>query len=257
MSIISAIGRYRFLTRYLVAREINAKYKGSVLGFVWSLLNPLLNLTVYSVVFSVFLRLNIPHFSLFLLSGLLPWTWFQQSIATSAASLIAQSSVIKKVSFPREVIPMSVVLANTVNFFLSLAVLLLLAAVMRYPVHWSWCLVPVVAVPLFFAVLGASLLVSVLTAYFRDIEHLLNVVLFAWLYMTPIMYEKTMVPLRLRWLITVNPMSSVVSQFQRVIYYGELPRWGLLSIELVAALGIFYLGLLGFRRTSSRLAEVL
>ena len=238
-------------------RELNAKYKGSFLGIIWSMLNPLLNLVVYSLVFSIFLRVTIPYFSLFLLSGLLPWTFFQQSIQTSGVSLISYSNLVKKVSFPREIVPLSVVISGYINFLIGLFVLLIISALFRNPMHITWLYTPIVSIPLIFITASMSLLFASVTVYFRDLEHLTSVLLFAWFYITPIVYSKNMVPNKFQIILKINPLESYIVQFQRILYYGLSPQWRIVFFQMIVGIILLLLSQKIFRKVIKHAAEVL
>jgi ABC-2 type transport system permease protein len=213
---------YRELQLGLVRQNLKVRYKGSVLGFVWSLLNPLLYLVVFYFVFQVFLGSGIPSFPIFLLSGLLVWNLFLGSLPPAAGSIIDNGSLVKKVWFPREILPMASVGAALVHFFLQLGVLFAAIAIVQYPVPWSylWLVVPAL-LTLLVLTAGLSVLLSAVSVYARDIRHLLELVLLAWFWMTPIVYPYELVAAKLgdnSWIALLNPMTSIVLCFQRGIY---------------------------------------
>lgn len=213
---------YRELQLGLVRQQLKVRYKGSVLGFVWSLLNPLLYLVVFYFVFQVFLGSGIPSFPIFLLSGLLVWNLFVGSLPPAAGSVIDNGSLVKKVWFPREILPMAAVGAALVHFFLQMGVLFAAIAVVRYPVAWSylWLVVPAL-LTLVLLTAGLSVLLSAVSVYARDVRHLLELVLLAWFWMTPIVYPYELVAAKLgdnSWAALLNPMTPIVLCFQRGIY---------------------------------------
>jgi ABC-type polysaccharide/polyol phosphate export permease len=216
------IWRYRELQVGLVRRELKVRYKGSVLGFVWSLLNPLLYLVVFYFVFQVFLGSGIPSFPIFLLSGLLVWNLFIGSLPPATGSIIDNGSLVKKVWFPREILPLASVGAALVHFFLQSLVLFAAIAIVRYPLPWGyvWLIGPgLLTLLVLTAALGV--LLSAVSVYARDIRHLLELVLLAWFWMTPIVYPYELVAGKLgsnSWLALLNPMTPIVLCFQRGIY---------------------------------------
>lgn len=271
---------YRELTGNLVRKELRVKYKNSVLGFFWSLLNPALYLGIFWVVFATFLRFGVPNFAIYLLSGLLAWNLFNGALNGSVTSLIANASLVTKVYFPREVLPISSIGASLTHFFFQFLVLLGALLVVRYPLTTdALILVPAALATELLLLLGASLLVSVLNVYFRDVEHLLELVLLAWFWMTPIVYPIAFVAENigpgLRRLYMLNPMTSIVLAFQRGIYGtptvvdpdGTIHRvlveapvsWYLRNLGLVAlgSLVVLAIGWATFQRLESRLAEEL
>lgn len=274
---VAAIVRYRELLAGLIRKELKVKYKDSTLGFLWSMLNPALYLAVFYVVFSLFLRNGIPLFPIWLLSGLLVWNFFSMVLSTATGTLIANASLVKKVSFPREVLPLAAVGAGMVHFFLQALVLLGALVAFRHPVApaYLW-LVPIALV--YLVLLGSALAValSAMNVYVRDLQHLLELVLLGWFWMTPIVYPYRQVSDRLglpSWSFLVNPVTPVVVVFQRALYgvtnvnegtpqlLPLLPEWGPATMLLPLLVGIaISIGLLGvaihiFGRLEANFAE--
>jgi ABC-2 type transport system permease protein len=224
----SALGRVREIVAYrellanLVRKELKVKYKDSTLGFVWSLLNPALYLVVFYIVFDVILGSGIPNFAFFLLSGLLVWNLFSQSLGAATRSIVDNGVLIKKVWFPREILPLASIGANLVHFFLQSIVLVAALALFRYPVGFSYLpLVPVALATLLLFLAGVTLLLAAANVYLRDTQHLLELLLLAWFWLTPIVYPYRLVADKLGdkgSLVLLNPMVAVVSAFQRAIY---------------------------------------
>ncbi len=213
---------YRELLANLVRKELKVKYKDSTLGFLWSLLNPALYLVVFYVVFDVILGSGIPNFAFFLLSGLLVWNLFAQSLSGATTSIVGNGVLIKKVWFPREVLPLATIGANLVHFFLQSIVLVLALAIFRYPVGFSYLpLVPLALLTLLLFLAGVTLLLAAANVYLRDTQHLLELMLLAWFWLTPIVYPYRLVADKLGnkgALVLLNPMVPIVSAFQRAIY---------------------------------------
>ena len=188
MHAIKDLYEYRQMIFSLVRKDLRGRYKGSVLGFFWTFLNPLLQLVVYTAVFSYVLRVNIDKYYLYLFVGLIPWMFFSSSMTGGAASILAQKDLIKKIYFPREVIPISYVTSCFVNMLLTFLVIfavVLISGVGLNPLALL-CL-PIVMVVEYIMALGIAMLTSAVTVYFRDLEHILGIVSMAWMYMTPIM----------------------------------------------------------------------
>ncbi len=216
---------YRELLLSLVRKELKVKYKNSVLGFLWSMLNPLLTLIVYYFVFQIVLRNGIPMFAVFLLCGLLIWNFFSAALPGAAQSVVANAGIVKKVAFPREILALAPV--GAALFFFSLQALILLAAVVVFQVHVAWAFVPLLVPALVGLVLFTSALAIFLAAvnvYLRDTQHLLELVLMAWFWATPIAYQYELIAFHLRvrhwptWLMMLNPVTPVVVTVQRAIY---------------------------------------
>jgi len=257
---LRALVRYRGLIQTLVARDLKARYRGSVLGFFWSFINPLLLLTIYSFVFTQVLPNQTPDlqpYSLFMFCGILPWTWFSSSILESSNVLISGGNLIKKVLFPAEVLPIVNVLANMVHFFLGLPIL---AAFLIYyqrpldPVELLWF--PVIVFVQLVLLLGLSLLVSAMTVHFRDLKDILGNLLTLWFFATPIIYPMSQAPPRLRWLLNLNPMTHLAISYQEVLFYvGPHGHWKWLMALLVASVFVFLAGYFVFDRLRDSFAE--
>ncbi len=253
--------RYRGLIQTLVARDLKARYRGSVLGFFWSFVNPLLLLLVYSFVFTVIMPAMHPEeirpYGLFFFCGILPWTWFSSSLSESANVLISGGNLIKKVLFPAEVLPIVSVLANMVHFFLGLPIL---GAFLIYyrrpldPVELLWFPV-IVAVQLVFTT-GLALLLSALTVHFRDIKDLLGNLLTLWFFSTPIIYSMDMAPEEFRWVLNLNPMTHIVISYQEVLFHvGPHGHWKWLLAVGALSIVIFVVGYFVFDRLRDSFAE--
>lgn len=271
---------FRELLLNLVRKELRVRYKDSFLGFLWSMLNPVMYLAVFYVVFNILLTGGIPYFPVFMLSGLLPWTLFSSSLSGGAGSLLANSSLLKKVSFPREVLPMASVGAAIFHFCLQLIVLLGFLIVFRYPfVSPYLLLVPLAVAVLVILVTGFSILLSCLTVYLRDIQHFIELALLAWFWMTPIIYPVQLVfdklqPKGLFQFYVWNPVTPIVLAMQRAFYNRVAPlrdgqpvqvlldqpmSWYLshLAYSAVFALALLLIAQVVFARLEGNIAEEL
>jgi len=257
---LAGLVRYRGLIQSLVARELKARYRGSVLGFFWSFINPLLLMLVYSFVFKNLLAARyegIDHYELFLFCGLLPWTWFSTSLLESAGVLISGGNLIKKVLFPAEVLPIVTVLANMVHFFLGLPVLV--GFLIYYqrpvdPVELLWFPV-IVLVQLIFTI-GLALFLSALTVHFRDLKDLLGNVVQLWFFATPIIYPMHLAPPNMAWLLNLNPMTHIMRSYQQVLFFeGPLGHQKALVGVGVLSIGLFLAGYFVFDRLRDSFAE--
>lgn len=213
---------YRELLANLVRKELKVRYKNSVLGFAWSLLNPALYLAVFSLVFQVFLRANIPFFGIFLLSGLLPWNLFSNGLAAATGSVTGNAQLVQKVWFPREILPLAAVGAALVHFFLQLLVLGAALVLFQYSPAWQFIplLVPALLVLILLTV-ALGILLAAVNVTLRDTQHLLELALLAWFWVTPIVYPFRLVADTVTggfYLLILNPVTSVVITFQRVLY---------------------------------------
>lgn len=214
---------YRELFAGLVEREVQARYKGSALGFCWSLLTPLLMLGVYTLVFAQVMRVAVPHYGLFLLAGLLPWGWFAAGTAQAAGSVVAHANLVKKVAFPHELLPLVAVTAHLIHYMLALPLLLAFALAQGVSPALAWLWLPAIVAVQFVFTVGLGLVVATANVFFRDVEQLLGVGLLAWFYLTPIVYPLTMVPARFQALMALNPLAGLMGSYQQVLLEGVAP----------------------------------
>jgi homopolymeric O-antigen transport system permease protein len=246
--------RYRELIAILVARDLKVRYKRSILGMLWTLLNPLLQMAVYTVVFSRIMRLGVPNYSVFLLGGLLPWTFISVGTLGSAFSLLNNQALIRKISVPQAVYPLSVVASKGVDLCLSLAPLAIIAAIVGVRPGLSWIFLPVaVAVAAIFTT-GLALVFSSATVFFRDMRHLIDILFQVWFYVTPVLYPPSFLErLPGGWgrLLVANPAAPIVRLFQTIIYEQRFPEAGTVALASVFALAALGIGTLVFERTEA------
>jgi ABC-type polysaccharide/polyol phosphate export permease len=254
---IRTLFRYRLLIQSLVGRELKARYRGSVLGFFWSFVNPLLLLLTYGLVFTYMLPMRSsraePYF-VFLFCGILPWTAFSSSLLESSGVLIAGGNLIKKVLFPAEVLPVVNVLANAVQFLLGLPILLAFLAATGHLAP-SALLIPAPMLVQLVLTLGLALFVSALTVHFRDIQNILSHVLHLWFFATPVLYAYDQAPPLLKRFLRLNPMTHVIFSYQQMLFDGHFDHGRGLLLAAVAAVTAFALGAFLFERLRDTLAE--
>jgi homopolymeric O-antigen transport system permease protein len=239
---------YRELIWALAIKELRVRYKRSALGFLWALLNPLLMMLVLTTVFSTIMRFQVKHYAIFLLSMLLPWTFFTQTLSYSVASIVGHAELLRKVRIAKLVFPVAAVLSNIINFLLSLIPLVLLIIVTHFPLHWTWVYLPVPLLGLFLFSLGMSFFIATLNVFFRDVSHIIQIVLSAWFYFSPILYSLDFVPASHRWLFKLNPMLYVLNGFRLSIYYGLLPSPQSAAVSLLCGIAAVVIGFSIFRR---------
>jgi ABC-type polysaccharide/polyol phosphate export permease len=251
--------RYRALVESLVSRELKARYRGSVLGFFWSFVNPLLLLLTYTLVFSVILpnrQPDIQPFFLFLFCGILPWTWFSASLAEASSVLISSGNLIKKVLFPAEVLPAVTVLANLAHFLLGLPILLVFLA-WKGRLAWTAVLLPLPILVQVVLTLGLALFLSALTVHFRDLQNILTHVLHLWFFATPVIYSYAAIPegSPLRQVLRLNPMTHVIVTYQQVLFHGNVDHWRGLVVALLVGVVAFAAGAFLFDRLRDTFPE--
>jgi ABC-2 type transport system permease protein len=248
--------RYRHLLRNLVARDLKLKYRGSVLGFLWSLLNPLVMIAVYNFAFIHVLKIQTPRYVSFVLIGILSWGFFASSILGSTMSVMASGSLLHSVLFPRVILPIASVLFNLSQFLLTTIVFLPVLFV-------AYGVVPgpeTLAFPIFLLlqvlfIIGAALILSTATAYFRDVQHLVEVGLNVAFWGTPILYEYTLVPERFRFAILLSPMAPFIRAYQDIFHYQVWPDWSVWLLATAYGIGMFVSGLSVFVTYEDSLAE--
>ena len=258
--------RYRVLIQNLVVRELKARYRGTVLGFLWSFFNPLLLMIVYTAVFGLIINPRDPAFeskplvyALYLFCGILPWHWFASSTLESANVLMINGNLIKKILFPAEVLPVVTVTSNMINFFFGLPIVLLFIVLLGRRLTLYVLLLPVVVLVQYVFTLGFSLMISSLTVHFRDIKDILSNWLTFWFFATPIVYAMTFGSVQksslLRTMLNLNPMTHIIQGYQFCLFYGGLFHWKRLGITLLAALALFVAGYLVFDRLRDSFPE--
>ena len=270
--------QYRELLVAMVRKELKVKYKNSVLGFAWSLINPLLYLVVFYIAFQVLLHANIRAFPIYLLSGLLVWNLFSTGLAGGTGAIVGNAGIVNKVSFPREILPIAAVGSALVHYFLQTSVLIAVMLLVRWDVAWEYVpLLPLALIAVLLITCALSILLSALNVYLRDTMHFLELALLAWFWMTPIVYQWAAIGDRDNWVTKVfmlNPITPITLTFQRALYalitpvsdgvpVRVLPEWGwssyLLYLGYSFAFGIVMLciGVTVFGRLEANFAEEL
>lgn len=260
MERLKEIYEYRQMVFRLVRKELRGRYKGSVLGFFWTFLNPLLQLLVYTMVFSVIMRSNIERYYLFLFVALVPWIFFSSSLTGGATSILNSSDMIKKIYFPREVMPIAYTTSAFVNMLLSFLVVFAVLIVTGYGVNPVALLyLPVIMLVEYVLGLGIALLTSALTVFFRDLAYILGIVAMAWQYLTPVMYSQEMVeevlPPSLFKIWNLNPMTPVINAYRDILYYKTTPRLSTLAAAIVLGVAILIIGEVVFVKLQKGFAE--
>lgn len=236
--------KYRSLLRELVVRDIKVKYKKSILGLLWTLLNPLLTMVVLSIVFSNLFRNDIENFPVYLIIGQVMFTFFSESTNMAMESIIGNAQLIKKVYIPKYIFPISKVLSSFVNLLFALIAVLIVAVVMKIDLKISVIFSPLSLIYILIFAMGFGLILASINVYFRDTRHLYGVALTAWMYLTPIFYPMNIIPDKYIGLVKMNPLVYMVQHFRECVLYGIIPSLSLnltcLSISLVTlALGLF------------------
>lgn len=258
MKFVKELWQYREMIISLVKRDLKSKYKGSVLGFMWMFLNPLFQLIIYTIVFSVIMKSGIEQFYLFLFVALIPWLFFSTCLAAGTTVIFAQQDMIKKIYFPREVLPIAFTTSQFVNMLLSFVVIFVVFGVSSRGLNPKVLIfLPIVMLIEYLLSLGVTYIVSALTVYFRDLEHILSIVSMAWMYMTPILYDASTVPEELLPLFNLNPMTPIIASYRDIFYYGVPPKPEDMLRAFVFAIIILIVGQFAFKYLQRHFAEEL
>lgn len=258
MKFLKELWQYREMIISLVRRDLKSRYKGSVLGFLWMFLNPLLQLGVYTIVFSTIMRMDIEKFYLFLFVALVPWLFFSTCLSSGTMVIFSQQDMVKKIYFPREVLPIAFTLSQFVNMLLSFIVIFVVVfcSGVKITLPALLCL-PLVMIIEFILALGITFLASALNVYFRDLEHILSIVAMAWMYLTPIIYPVEMVPEQFVTLYYLNPMTSITVAYRDIMYYGKAPQMSTLLNAAVLGVLVLVIGKVAFSKLQRKFAEEL
>jgi len=257
-TVVASLYSYRELLKNLVLKDLKLKYRGSVFGFLWSLINPLMMIVVYTIAFTFILRVRSQGFVFYLMLGQLAWTFFASAAIMSTGSVLDNSGLLKSVIFPRAILPIGTVLFNFAQYLLTVSVFL--------PIMLLWYQVPLSAPMLVFPVflllqvvftMGVAFIFATWTVFFRDVRHLLEVALAMLFWATPIVYELRQVPERLRLLLLLSPMSPFVVAYQQIFFYREWPDATVWLVAVALALGAFVVGALVFLAYEDALTEQL
>ena len=239
----------------MISSDLRTRYKGSIFGFLWTFLNPLLMLLVYGMVFKTVMRVSLPNYLLFLFIGLLGWNMFANSVIASVGVINRQSSIVKKIYFPREILPISIVLASAINYLLSLVILIPFLILTGYYPTLNWLYWPLILLVEIVFTIGLSLLFSAINVFLRDVEHMLGIVMMAWFYLTPIVYTMVMIPQKYLNYFKLNPIAGIIASYQSILYYQLPPRWKIFLYSIVISFAVLVIGWLVFRKLNKRFAE--
>lgn len=251
--------KYKELLFAITLREIRVKYKQSVLGVLWAILQPLVLMLIFSIVFSYLTRIpsdGIPY-PLFVLTAILPWTFFSSALTSAIPSLISNINILTKIYFPREIFPFAAVLSALVDFSIALIIFAVMMVYYRVPVTpFILFVIPILAVQILL-ILGLSLFASAVNVYYRDVKHTLPLLLQIWMYISPVIYPLSLVPEKIKWLYVLNPMAPIIDSYRKVTLMGTAPDFMLLFTALITSLIIFVAGYMFFKKLEMTFADVI
>lgn len=255
MQIFKNLYNYRELLKSNVKKEIRGKYKGSFLGVLWSFLNPLLMVAVYAIVFPYIMRVKTPNFLQFLICGVIPWVFFTTVITQGIITIRTNADIIKKVYFPREILPISVALSALVNFLISCVIILIFCLFGGLGISWHLILLPVIALFQFCFSLGLIFALSAINIYIKDLEYIVAFIINMLFYATPILYASTLIPKSLRWILYINPITHFIESYRDIFMFHKVPDLTSFIFMILASIITLFLGLLVFRKLEKGFAE--
>lgn len=263
MERLLALWQYRGFVVSMVAREFRSRYLGSLLGSIWSVLNPLAMIFIYTVIFSRIMRAKLPGiddsmaYGMYICAGLLPWTYFIESLGRFPNIFVDQASLIKKVNFPRITLPVIALCSSTISFLIIFSVFLgFLGVTGRFPGWVIVAFIPLLVIQQLFVV-GLGILLGSINVFFRDVGQFLNIILQFWFWFTPIVYPITILPERVKALVEFNPLVALIAAYQNIIIYHQWPEWSSFRLHLVGAVLVLWCGFMVFNRLSGEMVDEL
>lgn len=257
LNVFKGIFEYRELLKTSIRKEIRGRYKNSFLGVIWSFLNPLLQIAVYAIVFPLILRNTQENYVIFLCCGLIPWTFFATGINRSAFNIIENGNIVKKVFFPREILPIAVITSEAVNFIISTIIILAFVICGGLGLTKYILFYPIILVIQYLLVLGISFIISSITVYLRDIQHFIGVVLQLLFYAAPVVYAPSTIPSNFKWILDINPMTYIINGYRDIFYNQTMPNLRGLGIVLCVSIVVCIIGYAIFSKLQKGFAEQL
>lgn len=257
MQIMKNLYEYRQLLKSNVSKEIRGKYKGSFLGVLWSFVNPLLMTLVYAIVFPFILKNTQDNYVTFLIIGVLPWNWFTTVIGQGTNCILVNGGILKKVYFPREILPISIVTSGLINFIISCIIIAIFLIFSGIGFSWYIIFLPLVIITQYILSLGIIFITSAIDVYVRDAEYIINFLVMMLFYATPVLYSATLFPERFRWFLMLNPMTTIINCYRDIFFYKTMPELFLLFIILIFSIMLTIVGYQIFNKLSKGFAEEL
>lgn len=257
LNVLKNLYNYRELLKTNVKKEIRGKYKNSFLGVLWSFLNPLLQIVVYAIVFPLILKNTEENYVIFLCCGLIPWTFFTTAITRSAFTFIENGNIVKKVYFPREILPLSVVTSETVNFIISTIIILGFVIFGGLGISKYIIFYPLILLAQYLLLLAIALVISSISVYIRDLQHLIGVVLQMLFYATPIVYSADTIPQEFAWVLNLNPMTYIINGYRDIFYNQTMLDLKPILILIAGGVVACVIGYLIFNKLQKGFAEQL
>ena len=254
---IKELYTYRQFLYTSVKKEFRGKYKKSFLGVLWSFINPLLQLLVYALVFPFILRVQEENYIMFLFTALIPWNFFSTTLSQSTSVIISNSGILKKVYFPREILPISIVISNAINFLISCIIIFIALLISGIGITKYILLLPVILIVQSVVTLAFVFVFSSITVYIRDLEYFIAVILQLWMYVTPVLYSIELIPEKFAKLFYLNPMVQIINAYRNIFYYQAMPDMRALGIWFCIGIVGIIIGYMIFKKFEKRFAEEL
>lgn len=255
MEIFKELYKYREFLKSNIKKDIRGKYKGSFLGVLWSFINPLLSVLIYAIIFPFIMRVKMENYLIYLISGVVPWTFFVLAINNGMMSIIVNGNIIKKVYFPRIILPISAVTSGVVNFLISCGIIMLFILFSGMGFSWNILFLPVIMIVQYTLLVGIVLILSSINLYVRDVEHIFGFFINMLFYATPILYAPSLIPEKLSFIFNLNPMKHIIGSYRDIFYYQTLPDFSALGIVFICSLVLVVIGYFIFNKLEKGFAE--
>ena len=252
---IKEVYNYREFLKTNVKKDIRGKYKGSFLGVLWSFINPLLMTLVYAIVFPFILKSSQDNYVTFIVIAILPWNWFTTVISQGTFCILGNADIIKKVYFPREILPLSTATSGLVNYFISVPIILLFLLFSGIGFSFNILWLPLIAITQYILTIGIILITSAIDVYVRDAEYIINFFVTMLFYATPVLYSTSLFPEKFRWLLYLNPMTTIINSYRDIFYYKQMPDLVPLLLVLLFSLVLTGIGVMVFKKLKKGFAE--
>ena len=254
---IKELYNYRQLLKSNVRKEIRGKYKGSFLGVLWSFVNPLLTTLVYAIVFPFLLKGAQEHYTTFIVIAILPWNWFTTIIAQGTSTILGNGNILKKVYFPREILPISINVSGLINFLISCLIICIFLIFSGIGFSWYIIFLPIIVLIQFILLQGIIFITGSINVYIRDLEYIINFFISMLFYATPVLYSMSMFPKKIQSILRLNPMTTIIESYRDIFFYKQMPNLTNLGLVFILSLVILFVGIKIFKKLEKGFAEEL
>ncbi len=257
MNKLKELYKYRYMLVTLVKQDLLGKYRKSILGVLWTWINPIIQLIIYVVLFQYIFKVDIENYPMYVFIGIMAWNLFASSLTNGSGSLVRNSGIIKKIYFPREVVPMAIIIGNIINYILALPITIVGLYICRIGLSWHIILLPVILIIQFIFTYSLTIILSALDVYARDIEQITSNVVLIWMYATPVVYSSSMVPESLKFIYNLNPMKYIIEAYRDILYYNRCFEVKSIFIILGISIAILCISQFVFNKLSVKFTEEL